>query len=374
MAPPYHRLMSILLSHTTALEVLRSPSLRNQLARQERCVATAPAVRPTTGELSTLAEQLPNLSFPLHSLVSPAVNRRPGELSKLHSSELILPADSAIELAPGLLCASPEHLVVQMAPLLTHLELIFLLGELLGIYAIAPDLEDGMFKRREALTTPELVRRHLALLGAAPGTAKVERALAVACINSGSPYETRLSMRVGLKPALGGCHLHVLSMNEPLEVNRIVSQLGTGIRKPDVFLGATHEGAPFAGVAFDYHGKIHEKPEQITSDLGRQNELLGINFKIYTFDKSLYDNLDYFDGIIRLARRDLGMPREKISPAECEHRRTLRQQLHDELEIIDGVTWNGKYRAQQRLEQGDGSFEPVYEPVYEPVPDEAYGF
>lgn len=366
--------MSILLSHTTALEVLRSPSLRNQLARQERCVATAPAVRPTTDELSALAEQLPNLSFPLHSLVSPAVNRRPGEHSKLHSSELILPADSAIELAPGLLCASPEHLVVQMAPLLTHLELIFLLGELLGIYAIAPDLEDGMFKRREALTTPELVRRHLALLGAAPGTAKVERALAVACVNSGSPYETRLSMRVGLKPALGGCHLHVLSMNEPLEVNRIVSQLGTGIRKPDVFLGATHEGAPFAGVAFDYHGKIHEKPEQITSDLGRQNELLGINFKIYTFDKSLYDNLDYFDGIIRLARRDLGMPREKISPVECEHRRTLRQQLHDELEIIDGVTWNGKYRAQQRLEQGDETFEPVYEPVYEPVPDEAYGF
>lgn len=252
-----------------------------------------------------------------------------------------------------------------MAPRLTKIELIFLLGELLGTYAIAPGLDDGMFNRRVPLTTPELVRAHLDRLGTVPGVAQVRAALDAACVGSASPYETRLSMRLGLRPVLGGYHLRVLSMNEPLEVKRIVARLGTGVRKPDVFLGSTREDSPFSGVAFDYHGGVHREPSQIAYDLRRQNELLAIDFKPYALDKALYDDLDYMDGIVAKVRRDLGLPEEWLSEEERARRRDLRQWLHDELERIDGVNWNGRERARR------AAANPV--PDYEPVPLEAYG-
>ena len=164
--------------------------------------------------------------------------------------------------------------------------------------------------------------------------------------------------------------MHVLSMNEPLEVQRIIARLGKGVRKPDVFLGSAHPNSPFSGVAFDYHGKVHEEPTSITVDLERQNELLGINFKVYTLNKDLYDNLDYMDGIVCRARVDLGMPRERLNPRERECRRVLRQGLHDELELIDGVSWKGKLRERAHMAQEELGSEP---PV-ELVPLEAYGY
>ena len=357
--------MAVLLSHTTALEALRDPRLRSRLAKGDRCAAELPNERPTREEVTRLLQCHPALTLPVHVLVAPAVNRRPRTDLRAHTSKAPLPAGSAIELEGGVLCVSPEHLLVQMAPRLTRLELIFLLGELLGTYAMAPGLEDGMFNRGAPLTTPELVRAHLSRLGTVPGVAQVRDALEVACVGSASPYETRLSMRLGLRPGLGGYHLRVLSMNEPLEVGRIVARLGAGVRKPDVFLGSTRADSPFSGVAFDYHGGVHREPRQIAYDLRRQNELLAIDFKPYALDKALYDDLDYMDGIVARARRDLGLPEEWLSEGERTRRRRLRQWLHDELERIDGVSWNGRERARR------AATSPV--PEYEPVPLEAYG-
>ena len=358
--------MPTLLSHTTALEILRSISLKRALERGERASIPLPESPPTKAELEGVLERFPRLSLPLHvcaarkSAVSP-------QLAHVHRSRVALPAGSTIRLSDGIYCSSPEHLVVQMAPSLTRLELVFLLGELLGTYAIAPDHEDGMFKRRRPLTTRERILAHLDALGPVPGTAMVRSALGVACERSASPYETRLSMRFGLKPSLGGYHLRVLSMNAPLEVVRIGSALGAGIRKPDVLLGATNVNAPFSGVSFDYNGGIHKSPEGYERDARRQNEMLAVNFKNYVLTKSLYDDLDYMDGIVALARADLGMKAPHLTRDEAARRRARRAWLHDELELIDGLHWNGRERARRAA----GTL--CEEPLLETVPIEAYG-
>lgn len=370
VAARYDCPMTMLLSHTTALNLLRCPSLRRQLTLDNRCAINPPIEAPSRQDVIAVLEKFPEIDAPVDALVSSRVNRRPRQNLQLHSSEIILPQGSAVRIDDNLFCSSPEQLLVEMAPGLTYFELVFLMGELFGTYAIAPGLEDGMFERSEPLTTPELASSYLARLGTAPGVAQVRRALRCACARSASPYETRLSMRLGLKPSLGGYHLHVLSMNEPLEVQRIIARLGKGVRKPDVFLGSAHPNSPFSGVAFDYHGKVHEEPTSITVDLERQNELLGINFKVYTLNKDLYDNLDYMDGIVCRARVDLGMPRERLNPRERECRRVLRQGLHDELELIDGVSWKGKLRERAHMAQEELGSEP---PV-ELVPLEAYGY
>ena len=119
-------------------------------------------------------------------------------------------------------------------------------------------------------------------------------------------------MRLGLKPALGGYHLRVLSMNAPLEVVRIGSALGSGTRKPDVLLGSTSVHAPFSGVSFDYNGGVHRTPDAFERDARRQNEMLAVDFKNYVLTKSLYDDLDYMDDLV--ARGALRPRRQSPAP------------------------------------------------------------
>ena len=368
--------MAMLVSHTTALEVIRSPLLRNRLAKGERRAATAPDSPPDPCEVAALLERLPSLTKPLHLLVSEGARSARSKMLRTHPTRLQLPADSAVRVTDEVWCVSPEHLLVQMAPSLTHLELIFLLGELLGTYAIAPEVEGGMTRRPCPVTDPQRVLAYLAALGTAPGVARVRKALRVTCVGSASPQETRLSMRLGLKPALGGYHLDVLSMNEPVEVVRIGRALGPGVRKPDVLLRAPRPGAPFSGVAFDYEGGPHRRPGRQTVDLRRQNELLAIDFKDYVLDKALYDDLDYMDDLVRQVKRDIGIPERRLGRREEARRRELRQWLHDELELIDGVTWKGRERERAARERALRSPDvpETEEPVWDVVPVEAYGF
>ena len=135
--------MSILLSHTTALEALRSPLARRRLNRGERCAAEVPDAPPTLEELDALFERLPSLARPIHVSVSERSRRADSSQVHTHTTRLQLPSDSAIRLAEGIYCSSPEHVVVEMSRMLTHLELVFLLGELLGTYAIVPEPEEG---------------------------------------------------------------------------------------------------------------------------------------------------------------------------------------------------------------------------------------
>ena len=74
-----------------------------------------------------------------------------------------------------------------MAPRLTELELIFLLSELLGTYAIDLARQKGMWQRREPLTTPGRIRALLDALGTVRGVGMVRHALQRACVGSASP-------------------------------------------------------------------------------------------------------------------------------------------------------------------------------------------
>lgn len=361
--------MDTLLSHTTALELLRSHAPLRRLARFARTGAEPPALPPTSEDVRSIAQRFPGLTLPLHVTLSNKNKRGPRNLVTAHVTEVPLPHDSTIVVAKGIRCVSPEHLVVQMASALSLLELVFLLGEMLGTYAICPSHEDGMLARETPLTSKERILTHLDALGPARGTSLVRRALSLACEGSASPYETKLSMRLGLKPALGGYHLNVLAMNEPIKVARLGSGLDVGVRKPDVLLGARESSAPYSGVSFDYNGRVHELARSVEHDIRRQNELLAIGFKNYVLTKALYDDLDYMDDVVERARADLGLPRLHLTRDERARRRRLRFALYLELEQMDGITWRGGGTSL--------SMEEVYptldEPVVDVVPVEVYG-
>lgn len=370
--------MGIFLSHTTALETLRRWDLRHRLATGERCSAPVPARLPGGAELAGLLTQVPRPAEgqPIEVIVA---SGRPGVRAsgvRAHLCREPLPPGSAFRLTDEVVCASPELVTLQMAPMLTDLELSVLLAELLGLYAVCPQTEDGMFQRREPLMTPQSMMAYLDALGPRHGTARIRRALTRTCVRSGSPLETKLTLRLSLRPSLGGYGLSVLAMNAPVMVRRISDSLAVGVRKPDILIGEPQDGPELDFskiVAVEYNGWRHGSPARAAQDAARSNELKARGIPEYVVWKEHYDDLDYMDGLVARIRRDLGMPRVGLTSRAAAERRRLRQRLYEELELIDGVHWNGRERERRR---GQGASELTYvpEPDWDVVPVEAYGF
>ena len=367
--------MDIVLTHITALETLRSPSLKRRLGTRARCTANLPDTVPSREELKLIASRLPERVRRLTKLdlliAHDAPRTRPIHAT-VHRALATLPAASAIQIAPGIRCVSPEHLAVQLAPMLTDLELIYLLSELLGTYAITPELDKGMFNRSSPLTTPELVTRHLDALGPVTGTARVRGALRLCCVGSNSPRETKLSLRLGLPKLHGGYDLAILSMNDPLEVRRIHDSMRTGVRKPDILLLAPGNSDPKSqqvrGLAFEYDGDDHNSAAAHARDAARHNELQALGLDEYVITKEQYDDVDYLDGLVKIVRKALGIPEARVTRAVAARRRAKREKLKRELDLIDGIHWNGRER-----EKSGGAEGGPNEDGWDVVPVEAYG-
>lgn len=361
--------MDILLSHTTALEALRIWGMGLSGGREERAIPGVPGELPSSRALAVRAggdPVLSRLTRPLHLLSTAGRGRRRSSQVHAHLQRDPLPPGSVLRLASGVLCVSPEHLCVQMAPRLTQLELVVLLSELLGLYAICPEAEDGMLQRSEPLMTPEGVLAHLDRLGPRRGAGQVRRALSMACVRSGSPRETKLSLRLALKPSLGGYHLNVLSMNMPLEVRRIHDRMKRGVRRPDILIGGPElPGGGRKIVAVEYNGRHHDEPARLAQDAVRSNELKAIDVIEFIVRREQYRDLDYMDGLAETIREKLGMSRVGMSPGERARRRQRRLQLYLELERIDGIRWNGLARARSRAAADGGDWNVV--------PADAYG-
>ena len=361
--------MMLVLSHTSALSALRLCESRDSLAPLSGDGALPPARVPRKPDLLALINQSPLLSRldrPLHLLVSTDAGRNRNALVRTHLQRGPLPDGSILRLCDEVACVSPEQLVVQMAPQLTQLEPTCLIDELMGLYAISPAAPDGMIQRERPLMTASGLRAHLARVGPAPGTRQARHALADARELSGSPRESKLSLRYLLKPERGGYHLNVLSMNEPLVVARICNQMSQGVRKPDLLVGPPPDSeARELGnvVAVEYLGRHHDKPEVLVEEANRTNELKAIGVSEYVIRREHYRDLDYMDGLAQKIRSELGLPRIALAREELVQGRHKRLELYRELELIDGVSWNGRERERKR-ERAD---------TWGVVPIEAYG-
>lgn len=357
--------MDILLSHTTALEALRL------YGRGAPSASDAPSSLPTKAELVSLIDRTPmlaRLTKPLHLLSSGGRGRRRTKLAHGHLCGASLPKRSVMRLASGVLCVTPERLCVEMAPLLTQLELVVLMSELLGLYAIDPSAEDGMRQRDQPLMTPESLLAFLEDCPSARGTTETRNALALACVRSGSPRETKLSLRLALKPSRGGYGLNVLAMNEPLEVRRIENRMRRGIRKPDILIaGPELPGGVRMVVAVEYNGRHHDEPCRLAQDAARSNELKAIDVVEFIVRREHYRDLDYMDGLAHLIREKLGMRAVSWTVREQALYRQRRRELYNELELIDGINWNGRERERRARSVA------ALDSDWDTVPVEAYG-
>ena len=348
--------MDIIVSHITALEVLRRwDSFKLVEASEAVQNPILPDRMPTAREIKASLEQLRPLSgatLPLHVLVASTAGRHPSPKAVAHLAQRDLPDGSFFSLAPGVFCSSPELVALQMAEYASDLELLMLVDELCGHYGVQPRSSKGLVKRRDPLTTIDKIRDFIDRMGPCRGGAKLRRALMQARERSGSPRESKTVHRLEFCPRIGGYGLEVVGLNDPVLVERADAALGEAqgrIRKPDIMLLAPADvpvGAiPFRGCALDYQGEYHRDEVQQGKDTNRRNELLACGIKPYEIEKEHYDDPDYLDWLVSSIRRDLGIEEPCLSTRAREARRARRERLRQELDKVDGLTWTGRSDA-----------------------------
>ena len=324
------------------------PYFPARLARARLCPTELPLQMPLLGEARGalgVCPQLERASPPLHVLVDGACHRHASPVVVPHACSAELPPGSLVELMPGVRCSSPALLCVQMAPHLTASELTLLLSERLGTYAVSEGSDRGAEQRRAPLLTRTWLEAYLEKLGRFKGVAIVREALGGVPERAASPMEAKLFMRATRRFASGGYRLERVALNDPVRLEALSGEVGQlRVRKPDLLLLAPEDASVAArsrGVAFDYYGDWHTKPDQVKRDTKRANEFLAYDFKDYVLWKENYDDIDYMDGVMAKARRDIGLPERKVSFKRARAEREARVALWKELEGIDGIHWIG---------------------------------
>lgn len=333
--------MTYVISHTTALEAMR-------LADTPRMLAAAESLDIPDGKAPTRAEvdhwlgsrsigRL--LSRPVHLLVADAGGSRDNEAFRSHVLRGDLPGGSFLRVGADLALPCPELLVLQMARLATPLELVLLIEELCGTYAVQPADPSGMLQRKEPLTSRSRILKFVDKLNRPPAAAKVREACSLAFDASGSPMESRLALRIAWPRRRGGYNVPILSMNEDLEVARIWRGLEEShVRRPDILFSLPHDGAP--GYCLDYHGGVHGRDGRAEEDAVRANELLAFGLQPFAIWHAQYEGTAYLDRLVDgVLRGKLGLPAHRVTAARRALELARREALLAELDVIDGLSW-----------------------------------
>ena len=248
--------MTYVISHTTALEVMRARRFCDLLAHRDPH-PTLPTRAPGAGEVERWLETSPiarQLSRPVVLLAAGEGNRKRCRGFEVRTAGFELPPASLTKLDEATSIVSPEPLLLQMARIATPLELAMLVCELCGLYAIQPGGE--IVQREVPLTSIGQIVEFLTNLGGIPGTPALRRAASVAFELSASPQESKLATRVAWDRARGGYAIPILGMNESLEGRRISRRLDEAhVRRPDVILRLPGPGGP--GIGLEYNGSDH---------------------------------------------------------------------------------------------------------------------
>ena len=334
--------MDIIISHSVALEVARRPYYHRLLSTAQYCRLDIPDRMPSPSELEEARRSCPllrEIEGPLGVLVSNHNAHHGSSAAVAHIRKDPIPRGGLIELAPGVRCASPNLVALQLAPRLSRAELLMLLSELLGLYAITAANELGLTQRSKPIAEAAQIRSFLREMRGARCVAEVRRALDDAPVNAASPMEAKLHIRAREPYARGGYAMGPVILNDAVKLEALSNQVGTlRTRKPDLlFLGG--KDSEKRGACLDYMGVQHTQEGQVRRDAGRRNELIANGFSPYEIYKEHYDDLTYLDALMARIREETGMPRHDVPPARAVWEAERRRRLWQELECVDMSSW-----------------------------------
>lgn len=323
--------MSILISHTSALQLMRLREFLDRVAEWNETTSYIPPKLPGHQKVMDIVSAdslLQGLAMPLDLLVRSDNNSHTTALADKHVTRSAFPRDAFVRLSEETYCVSPDLIAFQMARGATVEQVALLLYELVGVYSLDGGSSFGMTQRSLPLTSIEAVTDMLMRRDRAHGTRKVAQALSLVAPDSGSPMESKLALRIKAPVDQGGWGMQFTSMNQSIWLGGLNERFAElKLRKPDIlFCGDANSSGP-RFVALEYHGAWHLQDEQVKKDEVRRNEFAANGIKDYTIFKDQYDDLDYMDWLLSKIGKELGLNMDYLAWGK-----DLRQDLYQRLE------------------------------------------
>lgn len=248
-----------------------------------------------------------------------------------HQWKAPLPPGSLLQLTENVVISSPEFCYLQMASVLSRLDLLLLGYSMCGTYHPAW-IQKGFVQRR-ALTDVERLRRYLE--NVLPGTFGVKKArssLKYLVNNSNSPMETCCVLELVLPGMLGGYGLCLPKMNQRIDLSPAGRQVyGHAYCKADVIWNQGRFVLEYLGP--DYHVCAER-------DLTRTTVLEGEGYRVREVAFEQVRNGHCMAEIARSVNSSLGRRTRAGSPSDSARRRkeALRRQLYPRaIQLADGT-------------------------------------
>lgn len=342
--------MSIIISHQSAIELLRTDYVYQIIANTSKGTFRHPPLIPNRPphlsekrELwKTLHEILGSKpQLPIHVSITSNNGVYQTKGLQIHILNEKIPKTAFFEILPNLYLTKPEYIPIQMSRSCSILELALLASELMGTYYID---QEGKLKSRESpLITRKKLERFLRKHSDVPGCAKVWSALALSCEKAASPMEVKLFIRATLPCSKGGYGLGEMRLNQEYKVKKLTSQTKAfAIRKPDLVFEtpkASRDKQPWKAITLEYNGQYHTTVEQQIADGIRHNELVSAGIKNYQIDKEIYYDFDYMQNLVECIRKDIGLPEYKLPHTKQTIYRKRQQDLVKLLDSFDLIRW-----------------------------------
>ena len=295
-------------------------------ARARRSARTgrpkAAACKPDPERVRELRLKHPAFSHePLHILVATGEDRFRGGGVRCRVHAEPFPSGSFVEIEPGVLVASPELLIVRLAPSLSLPHLAQLGTEFCGKYGIST----GSRKAFECppITSTAQIKSLVQRCTGERGIARAREALRYIQDGSESPRETTIALLFDLPVRRGGGGFPVPKMNHVVSATHHVWK-ATGRRSLRCDLVW-----PEAKLVIEYDSDLHHSGnERIASDATRRTALAHMGFEVVTVTNRHLHNAAEFEIIARHVARRLGK-RPRLNEKWLSKHIELRNHLLD---------------------------------------------
>jgi len=309
--------MKWIISHQSALEYWRNTKTKESFAGKK-----LRAVTPTTKSLGLNElkfECLRNITTPLHVLVGSRNVRKVRKDMYCHVSQGKFPDGSFIKTSSGLIVSSPELCFLQMASVLSFIDLIALGYEFCGSYRLDKESAEGKgFRDDLSLTNIASLQSYASKSVGRKGRMNALRALSFIAEGSASPMETVLAMLLTLPYRLGGYGFSKPLLNSRINVRKNIGKSKSRSNKSVYYCDLYW---PDERIAVEYDSDaFHTGSDRIFKDAIRRNALAGVGVKVVTVSRKQIVELEglreFAVVLSKLLGKRLKYPREDFASSQ----------------------------------------------------------
>lgn len=310
--------MTVILSHNSALEILRATPPQTGLLTPypdafDMAQATS-SLKPLRSALSALGAARQR---PAHVLVNPSCRRGLHGEVRIHQVALpTIPQGMLLELDQGLLCCGPELVFLQMASEASLVGAAVLGYELCGKYSHFSQLISGFYDR-PALTSKAEISATITQLAGVRGARRANEALGLVLEGSRSPMEAVLAAILSLPSSLGGCGFMAPRLNLRVNLDQKAASLaGTSRCYLDLAWPDQMRAFEYDGATWHTDARADRRRREALTHMGWTVNVIDLND--ISNHSSLMSAVSLIDGVI---------PRDSKKPIDAKGTRELLGRL-----------------------------------------------